>query len=63
MCRLSRPDLEWILDVTPPSSSFPSLKQTELKKSGEYRTERLVLQAFDSLTRRVVPDLISEFSE
>lgn len=63
MYRLSRSDLEWILDATPPGSSFPSLKQYELRKFGEYRTERLVLQGFDSLTRRVVPNLISEFSK
>ncbi len=57
MYGLSRSDLEWILDAPPPSSSFPSLKQHELKEFGEYRTERLVLQAFDSLDRGAIPDL------
>ena len=63
MYGLSRSDLEWILDATPPSSSFPSLKQHELREFGEYRTERFVLQAFDSIERGVVPDLIEEMRE
>ena len=60
MYGLSRPDLEWILDATPPGSSFPSLKQYELRKFGEYRTGRFVLRAFDSIERGFVPDLFSE---
>ena len=63
MYGLSRPDLEWILDATPPGSSFPSLKQYELRKFGEYRTERLVLQAFDTLEQGVAPDLTAESHE
>ena len=63
MYGLDRADLEWILDALPPSSSFPSLKQHELKEFGEYRTERLVLQAFDSLERGAIPDLIAEMRE
>ena len=31
MYGLSRSDLEWILDAPPPSSSFPSLRQHELR--------------------------------
>lgn len=58
-----RSDLEWILDAMPPSSSFPSLKQQELKKFGEYRIERLVLQAFDTLEQGVAPDLLAELRE
>ena len=43
MYGLSRPDLEWILDAPAPSSSFPSLKQNEMRSFGEYRTQHLVL--------------------
>ncbi len=57
MYRLSRADLEWILDAPPPSSSFPALKQNEVKKYGEYRTQRYVLQAYDSLEHGQVPSL------
>jgi len=57
MYGLSRADLKWILDAAPPSSSFPSLKKNEMKEFGEYRTERYVLNAFDSLQRGEVPDL------
>ena len=60
MYGLSRSDLEWVLDATPPGSSFPSLKQHELREFGEYRTERLVLQAFDSLERGIIPDLFAD---
>ena len=63
MYGLSRPDLEWILDAKPPSSSFPSLKQRELRDLGEYRTERLVLRAFDMLEQGVAPDLAVELYE
>ena len=63
MYGLSRPDLEWILDATPPGSSFPSLKQYELRKFDEYRTQRLVLQAFDALEQGVAPDLTAESRE
>ena len=51
MYGLSRTDLEWILDAPPPSSSFPSLKQNEMKEFKEYRTQRYVLKAFDLLER------------
>ena len=54
---LSRADLEWILDAPPPSSSFPALKQNEEREFGEYRTRRLVLDAFDQLERGEIPDL------
>ncbi len=63
MYGLSRPDLEWILNATPPGSSFPSLKQYELRKFDEYRTQRLVLQAFDALEQGVAPDLTAESHE
>ena len=59
MYGLVRADLEWILDAPPPSSSFPLLKQHELKEFGEYRTQRYVLQAFDSLQRGEMPNLHS----
>ena len=57
MYRLDRSDVEWILDAPPPSSSFPSLKQHEMRRFGEYRTRRYVLEAFDQLRRGEVPDL------
>jgi len=57
MYRLERSDVEWILDAPPPSSSFPSLKQHEMRRLGEYRTRRYVLEAFDQLRRGEFPDL------
>ena len=57
MYGLTRSDLEWILDAQAPSSSFPSLKQNEMRSFGEYRTERYVLQAFDSLEHGQIPNL------
>ncbi len=63
MYGLSRSDMEWILDATPPSSSFPTLKQHEIREFGEYRTGRFVLQAFDSIERGFAPDLFAEMRE
>ena len=57
MYKLNRTELEWILDAKPPSSSFSTLKKRELKEFGEYRTQRLVLQAFDLLTEGKFPDI------
>ena len=54
---LDRSDLEWILDAAPPSSSFPTLKQLELKEFGEYRTQRYVLEAYDALSQGEIPML------
>ena len=51
MYGLNRREVEWILDAPAPSSSFPSLKQHELKRFSEYRTRRLVLEAFDQLSK------------
>ena len=62
MYGLDRSDLEWILDAPAPSSSFPSLKKHEVQSFGEYRTQRLVLYAFDSLERGAVPDLPADAS-
>ena len=56
MYGLTRSDLEWILDAGAPSVSFPSLKQNELRKFGEYRTQRLVLQAYDLLQTGEIPN-------
>ena len=47
MYRLDRSDLEYILDAPPPGASFPGLKSSEMKKYGEYRTRRYVLEAYD----------------
>lgn len=63
MYGLRRSDLEWILNAPPPSSSFPSLKQSEIREYGEYRTQRYVLKAFDSLDRGTIPDLSAEMRE
>ena len=55
---LTREELAYILDPTTkyptdcPTVTFPTLQNNELKKYGEYRTQRLVLAAFDELTRQ-----------
>jgi hypothetical protein len=52
---LSRDDLRYILDPADPlgpdypSETFRVLKDRELRDHGEYRTQRLVLGAFDKL--------------
>ncbi|MBM4437699.1 MAG: hypothetical protein FJ029_10805 [Actinobacteria bacterium] len=52
---LSRDDLRYILDPQDvlgpdyPGETFRVLKQNELKRYGEYRTRRLVLEAWDRL--------------
>lgn len=54
---LCRDDLAFILDpcgLEPsdyPSTTFPGLKKKELKLYGEFRTRRLVLEAFDKLEK------------
>ena len=53
---LSRDELRYILDPADthgenyPSESFRGLKRNEIDRNGEYRTRRLVLDAFDRLT-------------
>ena len=55
---LTREELAYILDPTTkyptdcPTVTFPTLRTNELKKYGEYRTQRLVLAAYDALTRQ-----------
>lgn len=55
---LTREELAYILDPTTkyptdcPTVTFPTLQNNELKKYGEYRTQRLVLASFDELTRQ-----------
>ena len=52
---LSRRDLEYILDPKAvmgddyPSETFRVLMEDELKNYGEYRTQRLVLEAWDKM--------------
>ena len=60
MYRLEREELEWILEAQPPSVSFPTLKKNEMKKFGEYRTQRYVLAAYDQMARGELPDLSGE---
>jgi hypothetical protein len=53
--RLTRDELRYIFDPKDvfgedfPSESFRVLKEREIKEFGEYRTQRLVLEAFDKL--------------
>ena len=63
MYGLDRSDLEWILDAKEPGVSFPTLKQSELKEFGEYRTQRYVLYAYDMLERGEIPDLSTNMNE
>ena len=60
MYGLNRSELEWILDAPYPSLSFPTLKNDEMKKFGEYRTQRYVLQAYDQLKQGEGLNLESE---
>lgn len=52
---LSRDELRYVLDPTDvkgesyPSETFRGLKRNEIDRYGEYRTQRLVLEAFDRL--------------
>lgn len=58
--KLSRKDLAYILDPQGemgedyPSVTFPSLKEEEIGKYGEFLTKRLVLEAFDQLAKKLV---------
>ena len=53
---LTRDELRYILDPADthgpdyPSETFRGLKRNEIERFGEYRTQRLVLAAFDRLT-------------
>ncbi len=55
---LTREELAYILDPTVkypkkcPTVTFPGLRAKEEKKYGEYRTQRLVLAAFDNLSQQ-----------
>jgi len=55
---LTRDELRYILDPTDvkgpdyPSETFRVLKKNEIARFGEYRTVRLVLAAYDQLTKR-----------
>lgn len=54
---LTRNELEFVLDPSEaespdyPSVTFPGLKNKELKRYGEFRTRRLVLEAFDKIEK------------
>ncbi len=58
MYGLDRSEVEWILDPPSPSISFPTLKKHELEEFGDYRTQRLVLTAFDAFERGEEPHLL-----
>jgi len=55
---LTRDELRYILDPSDimgeefPSVTFPGLKRKEMEKYGEFRTQRLVLEAYDKLARK-----------
>ncbi|MGM0561145.1 MAG: Eco57I restriction-modification methylase domain-containing protein [Pseudomonadota bacterium] len=59
---LTRDELRYILDPADvrgsdyPSETFRVLKSNEMAKFGEYRTQRLVLEAFDRLTHTTFLD-------
>jgi hypothetical protein len=70
--RLTRDDLRYVLDPKEvfgedfPSETFRVLKEGEMKEHGEYRTQRLVLEAFDKLAesprfRDEMPKRVSAF--
>jgi hypothetical protein len=54
---LNREELRYILDPSDvkgegyPSETFAVLKRNEIREHGEYRTQRLVLEAWDKLER------------
>lgn len=56
---LTREELQYILDPATthgpdyPTVTFPGLKKNEIAKHGEYRTQRLVLEAWDRLRESV----------
>jgi hypothetical protein len=57
MYRLSRDELSYLLDPVSifgpdfPGETFRILREREVAECGEYRTQRLVLKAFDDLAR------------
>jgi hypothetical protein len=59
---LSRDELRYVLDPAEvfgpayPSETFRVLRENETRKYGEYRTRRLVLEAWDRLAREGVID-------
>ena len=60
MYQLTRSELEWILDAPYPSCSFPTLKGDEMKKFGEFRTQRYVLRAYNQLEQGELLNLSTE---
>lgn len=58
---LSKEDLAYILDPATyygdkcPTVTFPTLKANEMKAHGEYRTQRLVLEAYDRVPDFTLP--------
>lgn len=58
---LGKDELAYILDPTTfykekcPTVTFPTLKANEIKAYGEYRTQRLVLEAFDRVPDFTIP--------
>lgn len=45
-------ELEWVIDAQAPSESFRVLREAEQKQYGEFRTKRLVLEAFVRLSEQ-----------
>ena len=63
MYKLDRSELEWILDAPYPSSSFPTLKNDEIKEFGDYRTQHYVLRAYDQLKNGEILNLEGKFTQ
>jgi hypothetical protein len=49
---LDRSDVEFILDPPPPAETFRVLKDNEVKRFGEYRTKRMVMEQYDAMVAR-----------
>ncbi len=62
---LTRDELRYILDPADvkgedyPSETFRVLKNNEIKKFGEYRTRRLVLEAWDRMAAPALPQIVA----
>jgi hypothetical protein len=66
---LTRDELRYILDPADvygpdfPGETFRVLKEKEIKQLGEYRTQRLVLAAWDRLERELGPVVVRNYRE
>jgi hypothetical protein len=69
LCGLSRDEIRTILDPADlmgpdyPSETFRVLKNNEIRQFGEYRRQRLVLEAWDRLFGRQAPNQLGSYDE